>query len=88
MEFQILLIGYVAAFCSTFGLFPLALRVWRTGEVSQLPVGMVTVMFTGAVLWLVYGIFRADQVIIGANTISLLFIGYVGTVKIRSVIKS
>ncbi len=87
MEFLTLSIGYVAAFCSTFGLFPLALRVWRTGEVSQLPVGMVTVMFMGAILWLVYGIFRADQVIIGANAISLLFIGYVGTVKIRSILK-
>ena len=80
-------IGYVAAFCSTFGLFPLALRVWRTGEVSQLPVSMVTVMFMGAVLWLVYGIIRADQVIIGANSIALLFIGYVGTAKLRSLKK-
>ncbi|MBK9249728.1 MAG: hypothetical protein IPM69_16825 [Ignavibacteria bacterium] len=84
MEVITLSIGYVAAFCSTFGLFPLALRVWRTGEVSQLPVGMVTVMFMGAVLWLVYGIIRADQVIIGANSIGLFFIGYVGMVKLRS----
>ncbi|MFN8359979.1 MAG: SemiSWEET family transporter [Candidatus Kapaibacterium sp.] len=84
MEIITLTIGYVAAFCSTFGLFPLALRVWRTGEVSQLPVGMVTVMFMGAVLWLVYGIIRADQVIIGANAIGLFFIGYVGMVKLRS----
>lgn len=84
MEIITLTIGYVAAFCSTFGLFPLALRVWRTGEVSQLPVGMVTVMFMGAVLWLIYGIIRADQVIIGANAIGLFFIGYVGMVKLRS----
>ena len=84
MEIITLSIGYVAAFCSTFGLFPLALRVWRTGEVSQLPVGMVTVMFAGAVLWLVYGIIRADQVIIGANAIGLFFIGYVGMAKLRS----
>ncbi len=87
MEIITLTIGYVAAFCSTFGLFPLALRVWRTGEVSQLPVSMVTVMFMGAVLWLVYGIIRADQVIIGANSIALFFIGYVGMAKLRSLKK-
>ncbi len=87
MEFITLSVGYVAAFCSTFGLLPLALRVWRTGEVNQIPVGMVTVMFVGALLWLLYGIFRADQVIIGANAISLLFIGYVSVIKLRSVFK-
>jgi MtN3 and saliva related transmembrane protein len=81
------IIGYVAAFCSTYGLFPLALRVWRTGEVSQLPVGMVTIMFTGAVLWLVYGIFVADRVIISANSISLFILGYVGVIKMRSILK-
>jgi len=80
-ETFITIVGTAAACCSTFGLLPQALRVWRTKEVEQLSLGTFVLMLAGAILWLVYGIFRLDFIIIGANFIALLFIGYITLVK-------
>lgn len=83
-ETFITIIGTAAACCSTFGLLPQALRVWRTKEVEQLSIGTFGLMLAGAVLWLMYGIFRSDFIIIGANFIALLFITYITVIKITA----
>ncbi len=83
-EVAVTIIGVIAACCSTFGLFPQAIRVWRTKETSQLSLSAFLLMLTGATLWLCYGIFRYDAIIIAANLIALLFIGYILAVKISS----
>ncbi len=84
-ETFITIVGTVAACCSTFGLLPQALRVWRTKEVEQLSLGTFGLMLAGAILWLVYGVFRLDFIIIGANFIALLFIGYIAAIKILAI---
>ena len=50
------LIGYTAAFCSTFALLPQVIKVWKTKETDQLSAGTFTMMFAGAILWLLYGL--------------------------------
>lgn len=78
-------LGIVAACCTTFSFLPQALRVWRTREVDQLSLGTLSLMLVGVVLWLVYGIFREDIIIIGANAVAMFFVGYIWSVKIQTV---
>lgn len=87
-ETLIAVVGVIAACCSTFGLLPQAIRVWRTKETGQLSGGTFGLMLAGAVLWLCYGIFRLDFIIIGANFIALLFIGYISAMKLQSLRKA
>lgn len=83
-ETFIMIIGSVAACCTSFGLAPQAFRVWRTKETGQLSLGAFGLMLAGTLLWLCYGIFRLDTVLIVANIIPLFFIGYVFIEKIRA----
>jgi len=76
-------LGYIAATFSTFAMLPQAIHVWRTGHVEHLSLrafGMATI---GAILWLVYGIAIANGVIIAANLIGLLIVGYITLRKLR-----
>ncbi len=84
MNFMIIisLIGYTAAFCSTFALLPQVIKVWKTKETDQLSAGTFTMMFAGAILWLLYGLFRDDIIIMLANGVALIFIGFISYIKL------
>lgn len=69
MELQTV-IGYVAAFLTTFSFAPQALLTLRTRDTKTLSLGMYT-MFTGGVfLWLLYGLMLGDWIIVLANTLT------------------
>ncbi|GAB1430496.1 hypothetical protein MASR2M18_13290 [Ignavibacteria bacterium] len=87
-ETFVTIIGTVAACCTSFGLAPQAFRVWRTKETEQLSLGAFGLMLTGTILWLCYGIFRFDAVLIAANIIPLFFVSYVFIEKARALNKS
>ena len=76
-------LGLVAGCCSTFALLPQAMKVWTTGKVDQISIGMLSLMLTGALLWLTYGILKVDVSIIWANAVALIFIVYMFTVKVK-----
>lgn len=76
-------LGLVAGCCSTFALLPQAMKVWTTGKVDQISLGMLSLMLTGAFLWLTYGILKVDVSIIWANAVALIFIVYMFTVKVK-----
>lgn len=80
------ILGLAAGCCSTFALAPQAIKVWRTQAVNQLSIGMLGLMITGSMLWLYYGILRADVSIIWANSVAFFFITYMLTKKIRDMI--
>jgi MtN3 and saliva related transmembrane protein len=77
------MLGLAAGCCSTFALLPQALKVWTTGKVDQISIGMLSLMLTGAILWLTYGLLRMDISIIWANAVALIFIIYMFTVKVK-----
>ena len=85
MDSFFFILGIIAACCTTFSFLPQALRVWRTREVEQLSIETLTLMLVGVVLWLIYGIFRDDIVIIGANAIAIFFVAYIWSVKVRDI---
>lgn len=79
------ILGILAACCTTFSFLPQALRVWRTREVEQLSLGTLSLMLAGVFLWLIYGFYRNDIIIIGANAVAIFFVSYIWSVKIRDV---
>ena len=66
------LIGYVAAFFTTFSFAPQALLTLRTRDTRTLSLGMYSMFVTGVSLWLVYGVLQDDWIIVAANGLTLL----------------
>ena len=81
-------LGLIAGTCTTFALAPQAIKVWKSGKVDQLSLGMVSLMSFGTTLWLIYGYIRMDISIIWANAIAILFLSYLLFVKTRDVYRT
>ena len=69
----VIIIGLVAAICTTVSFIPQVIRIIRTKHIEDLSLGMYLVLTIGIFLWLVYGILIKDSPVIIANAISLLF---------------
>ena len=65
-------IGLTAAALTTVANVPQVIKAWRTGETEDLSLVTISTLAAGLALWIVYGVFQADLVIIGANTIALV----------------
>ncbi len=83
---SVTILGLIAGCFSTFALAPQAIKVWRTGAVDQLSIGMLGLMITGSILWLAYGFARSDISILWANGVAIFFIGFMLTKKIQDMI--
>lgn len=64
-------IGLAAGFCTTIAFLPQALHTWRTKSAKDLSLGMYSILCTGVLLWLIYGIAISDLPIIIANAVTL-----------------
>jgi MtN3 and saliva related transmembrane protein len=67
------LVGYVAAFFTTFSMLPQILRIWKLKEARDVSVFMPLMASAGSALWLIYGIMLEEVPIIVANSVFLLF---------------
>lgn len=81
------LIGYCAAFCTTFAFVPQVVLVVRSGNTQGISLGMYTIFCTGVALWLCYGLMLADVPIIAANALTLFLALIVLGYKIRNTLK-
>ena len=70
------LIGGVAAVLTTLAYIPQLIKAWPSGSTDDLSLGMLLALDSGLMLWIVYGVFKQDWVIIGANAVgaSLVFV--------------
>lgn len=66
------LIGLSAAILTTTAFFPQVIKTIRTKSTTDLSLPMYTLMFTGTVCWLVYGMYKHDVPLMLANGISSL----------------
>ena len=64
-------IGLCAAALTTVANVPQVMKAWRTGETDDLSLTTISTLAAGLALWIVYGVFQSDCVIIGANTVAL-----------------
>ena len=76
-------IGTAAAFCTTVSYIPQLQKVWKSGETGDLSLKMLLSLAAGLGLWIVYGLMRADLVIIAANAISVTLLSCIIFFKLR-----
>ncbi|BBH51890.1 SemiSWEET family sugar transporter [Fluviispira sanaruensis] len=67
------IIGYAAAFLTTFSFLPQAIKTIKTRCTSGISVLMYCLFTSGIFLWLVYGILKEDPIIISANAVTFAF---------------
>ena len=65
------MIGLAAGFCTTVAFLPQAVKTWKSKSAKDLSLGMYSILCTGILLWLIYGILIGDIPIILANGVTL-----------------
>lgn len=66
------LIGFVAATLTMFAFVPQVIKIYKTKSAKDLSVGTIVQLSIGVTLWIVYGIYLRDAIIIMANIVTLL----------------
>lgn len=76
-------IGLLAAICTTVANIPQVKKTWQTRKADDLSLKMLLLLMTGVALWVVYGVFKADPVIIIANGATLVLLAIILWFKLR-----
>lgn len=77
------IIGLVAAALTTTAFVPQVYKTWKEKSTKDISLSMYTVLFTGVVLWLFYGINLGSLPIILANTITSVLLIFMLYMKIK-----
>lgn len=72
MEWYVNVIGIAAALLTTFGFVPQIIKILRTKSVKDVSIVMMFQIGAGVILWIVYGIYRGDPIIIAANAVTFI----------------
>jgi MtN3 and saliva related transmembrane protein len=65
-------IGFAAAACTTLAFLPQVIKTYQSRSARDLSLGTFSILTSGLVLWLVYGLLVDDMPIILANFFTLL----------------
>ncbi len=76
-------IGLVAGFCTTVCLVPQLLYIRRSKCVRDVSLTMFLVMGLGTALWLVYGTLIRSVPVLASNSVSLVLIVTILSLKLR-----
>jgi MtN3 and saliva related transmembrane protein len=76
-------LGYLAAFCTTIAFIPQAVKVYKTKHTKDISLGMFSLLITGLILWLCYGILMLSYPIIIANAVTIIIVIYIIITKLR-----
>jgi MtN3 and saliva related transmembrane protein len=88
MNFDIVIVGYLAGFCTAVAQFPQAYKIIRTGETHSISLGMYIIMTFGILFWFIYGVLIPDLPMIIANGICLIPSVYILFITIRNLNKA
>lgn len=69
----ITLVGSIAATLTTASFLPQIFKAYRTKHMKDVSPYLMALYASGTTLWLAYGIFKEDWVIIGANMLGTAF---------------
>ncbi len=78
-----MLIGYIAAICTTVAYVPQAIKIIKTKDTKAISLSMYIVVTIGVLSWLIYGIFIKDAPLVIANFITFIFTLTILIMKIR-----
>jgi MtN3 and saliva related transmembrane protein len=76
-------IGGIAATLTTLSWLPQALRTLKTRDTSGISLLAQVLLFTGIVLWLVYGVYIISWPLIISNIITVVLVGCILAMKLR-----
>lgn len=76
------IIGFIAAALTSFGSVPQVIKSYRTKEMEDVAFWMVTIIFTGVVFWLIYGIAVRNWPLIFANIFAVACYGSLVGMKV------
>ena len=88
MTFDIVVIGYIAGFCTAIAQFPQAVKVIRTGDTQSISIGMYCIMTMGILFWFLYGLLIPNIPMILANGVCLIPSLYILFITIRNIFKT
>jgi MtN3 and saliva related transmembrane protein len=77
------LVGYLAAFLTTFAFVPQAHHSWKTRDLSGVSLPMYSLFSLGVLGWLIYGLMITSWPIIAANSITLVLACVVLVLKLK-----
>lgn len=72
-EFQIEIIGLTAACLTTGSFLPQVYKIWKHKSSDGVSLSMYLFMFTGVVLWFIYGLLIGSISVMLANLIAGIF---------------
>ena len=78
-------IGGCAALLTSLSYIPQVRKAWPRGSTSDLSRKTLIALTTGLVLWIAYGFFKSDWVIVAANGVGAALSGSVLAFKIRDI---
>jgi MtN3 and saliva related transmembrane protein len=82
MDYTVL-IGSLAAICTTLSFVPQVVRVYRTKHTKDLSLPMYAIFSLGVFLWACYGVLEKSIPIIIANSVTLALSFYILVMKIK-----
>lgn len=77
------LLGLIATCFTTSSFVPQVWRIWKTRDVASISLPTYIIITIGLVLWLIYGVLKADMPLIVANGMMVLLTGAIAVMKIR-----
>ena len=83
IDYITIIIGLVAAICTTIAFFPQLILVYRTKQTRDLSLPTFILLIAGIFLWLIYGILLGSLPIILANSITLIGCLYILIMKVK-----
>jgi MtN3 and saliva related transmembrane protein len=78
-------IGGCAAVLTSLSYIPQVQKAWPRGSTSDLSLKMLTALTGGLLLWITYGLLKADWVIVAANGVGASLSASVLAFKIRDI---
>lgn len=88
MTFDIVIIGYIAGFCTATAQFPQAMKVIKTGDTQSISVGMYSIMTAGILFWFLYGVLLENIPMILANGLCLIPSIYILFITFRNIVRT
>lgn len=77
------IVGFIAAILTTSAFVPQVYKTWKTKDVEAISLTMFIVMFTGVLLWLIYGFYIDSLSMVIANIITSLLILTIIVLKMK-----
>lgn len=78
-----LVLGFIAACCSTLAFLPQVIKTWRTRSTRDISLATFSTIVSGSVLWMLYAWLQADLPVFATNAVIFVLAGIVVWLKLR-----